>query len=87
MILTLVELKKLLAALDEARRQAVEGSPLYCTVAHTDAEGRTYRVESKPRARHGPSSVEVSLGVHGRAFLGVDPETGEVCCAKCQGVV
>lgn len=31
----------------------------------------------------GGLGIKVKLGVHGRAYLAVDPETGVICCQRC----
>lgn len=40
-------------------------------------------LETMSDGRHG---IKVSLGVHGRAYLAIDPETGEVRCGACESV-
>ena len=76
-----------------------EGAGAYCTTPNVDAKGNDWRWEPKPRARQpvgttygdgtkleerdGVKGVKVKLGVHGRAFLAIDPATGKVACAKC----
>lgn len=60
MLLAKNDLAELARQLDDARRDAVEGTPLYCLCKE---EGRD--------------------GVHGRAFLGIDPKTHDIRCARC----
>lgn len=40
------------------------------------------KVEEMPGGGFG---LKIPLGVHGRAFLSVEPETGKIVCAKCAG--
>ena len=101
MLLTLVRIKELQSALDEARRTSTgPGRGAYCTEPNIDSDGNTYRWEPKPRSRNrvgavypdgttlevnktGDLGVKISLGVHGRAHLGIDPKTGKVYCTAC----
>lgn len=71
----------------------------WCPGPNVGEDGQTFRVEPKPRARAavgtrypdgtvleligGAKAVRVPLGLHGRAHLAIDPETGSVCCAAC----
>jgi hypothetical protein len=75
------------------------GAGDYCDAPNADADGNAERWEPKPRARQqvgfeypdgttledrdGVKGIRVPLGMHGRAHLAIDPETGEVACAKC----
>ena len=100
MNLTAVQLTEFLQLLDEARRTSWgPGEGHYCPVARVGPDGATFRIERKPRAtaevgtllaglkvkqdRDG-KYIEVPLGSHGRAFLGVEPETGTVVCTACE---
>lgn len=51
MSLTLEQLRELTARLEQARREAVPGSPHYCTAPLLDEQGRDYRLEPKPAAK------------------------------------
>jgi hypothetical protein len=82
------------------RESTGPGFGCYCTQPNVGPNGKTTRFEPKPGATHaighrypngdelieegGYVGIRVSLGVHGRAHLGIDPATGEVRCAKCE---
>lgn len=58
MLLTLPQLKALVAALEGARaRSANSGDGDYCTAPNTDADGNDWRWEPKPNARQLPGHV------------------------------
>ncbi len=124
MYLTLTELKGLVQALENARRDSsAPGVGFSCQEPNVGPDGETFRWEPKPRTRHhvghayptgevleeipedvvlprvvqtvvaedGTESqvtapalgIRVSLGVHGRAYLEIDPETYTVRCGAC----
>lgn len=85
MHLTHARLYELSKQMDDALVSAVIGAPLYCTTRvdnPTIPEGATH-VRTTPRGK----KIEETQGpvVHGRNFLGIDPDTGEVVCTKCKG--
>ena len=101
MLLTFSDLQRLNFTLEAARRNAIPGSPHYCEATLVDASGLHSRLEAKPKCTlpvghvfvdgtellsiDGKKCVKVPLGVHGRAYLAIDPATGEVHCSKCKG--
>lgn len=82
------------------RDSPAEGQGAYCTAPNRDAQGNTERWEPKPRSRrpvgtaypdgtkleerNGIKGVRVPLGVHGRSFLAIDPDTKQVRCGACE---
>lgn len=101
MLLDIVKLNELNAALDDARRKSTgPGAGAYCGAPNIDpGTGENYRLETKPKGNRqrlerdghdvveagGRLHVKIPLGVHGRAFLGINPQTGEVRCTECEG--
>lgn len=67
--LTRQALKNAVARLDEARRTQ------RCDKPRTDADGKAAFV--------GVGGTAVPYGVHGAAFLEIDPESGDIRCAAC----
>lgn len=98
MNLSLPQLKELVLELEKTRRDSVVGQAHYCREPIVGKDGKTYRLEAKPKGRkhilqkygfevvdkNGVLHVKIPHGVHGRAFLGIDPETKEVTCLACK---
>jgi hypothetical protein len=97
MLLNREKLLELSGKLDEARVRAVGDSPLRCDAPIKGDDGKDYRVEKKPKAKvgarvgsheakEGPDGVpeiHVPYGLHGRAYLAIDPDDGSIWCAAC----
>lgn len=83
MAYTIEQLRSALTALEAARHDSARR----CGVSRVDREGKKTRVVHKPRAKRGPSSIELPLGNHGVSYLTIDLETGEIACGACAGHV
>lgn len=100
MILTHNRLVELLRLLDVARCEATgPHSRYYCNEPNLNESGENFRwepktqravgsylqdgtpVEAMPDGRPG---IRIPLGVHGRAFLGIDTRQGKIVCTECK---
>ena len=96
MLLTSSELSELSNKLDKERVSSTgPGNGKYCTQMlpnRLEKKGKIPKEwigKTHPKAgaivtdEEGNAAVEVPGGYHGRAFLAIDPESGEVSCTKC----
>lgn len=94
MFLTPLQLKEMRAKLHEAKRDQSQ----HCS-APIIKDGKDYRLEPKPKGDSarlrkqgfevvhvdGKLHVKVPLGTHDADYLGINPESGEIVCLRCNG--
>lgn len=87
MYLELSQCIELVKLLEGARRATLsDADALYCKTPVLGPDGKNYRTEYGVDRRTGAKKEKkAALGVHGRAFLAIDPETMKIVCAKCKG--
>ena len=97
MLLTRVQLKDLGAKLHDARRDHPgcdaprDGDPVFLPKPNAidpatrvpRKAGHVYANGDKLVKHKGVLGIMQSPGIHGRAFLAIDPETGDVVCGAC----
>lgn len=75
---TIEQLRAAIEQLEQKRREHHT-----CDALRQDTKRQTKR---KFQVRHGVFE-EVTYGIHGTDYLGIDLDTGEVACAACKGSV
>lgn len=76
MLLTRERLKELMEKLEAVRVECVKGHPLYSEEPIIGPDGTNFREELDPKRKG--VKLQIELGIRGRRFLAIDPETGEV---------
>lgn len=89
MYLTTAQLTDLIRTLETVRRdspcqQKRDGERTFLPKPRTKRRaGHVYSNGDTLVANNGTLGIWIEPGIHGRAFVGVDPTTGEIACAEC----
>jgi hypothetical protein len=89
MTLTIQRLKELIRTIEQRRagfncQVLRDGEPRFEPKPKTRfAEGHVFHNGDVLVKRDGVLGIMIGAGTHGRAFIGIDPATGEVRCAAC----